>query len=91
MNPFLPYNKKQWVLQNIATPTETMYGYMQEESNFRLTNSSCRGGHRPPAWFCHNKTTSPQGDKQVFPAEIPIICMQIIGRATNGRPYRANR
>jgi hypothetical protein len=27
----------------------------------------------------HNKTTSPQGDNQLFPSEIPIFAMQILG------------
>jgi len=27
----------------------------------------------------YNKTTSPQGDNQLFPSEIPIFAMQILG------------
>jgi len=27
----------------------------------------------------YNKTTSPQGDNRLFPSEIPIFAMQILG------------
>ena len=48
---------------------------------------SRRGGYYPPGDFVITKSHC----RKAIICEIPIICIQMIGRAVNNRPYNASK